>query len=156
MKIRKQFKAEVAHRLVSSYSERCQSFHGHSYLFEIVLAGRKMNKDGMLMDFGEVKTALGPTLDAFDHSMVLFKNDPAVEDMCKIMDKFNMRYIIVPYNPTAENMAYHIYCVAQEMGLPIYSVRVHETATGWAEAIGCGGVDIDDIYYSEGIINENS
>ena len=55
MRITKQFKMEVAHRLTSSYSTRCQSPHGHSYLMEVTLESEHLNEDGMVMDFGEVK-----------------------------------------------------------------------------------------------------
>lgn len=52
MKITKQFKFELAHRLVDSYSKKCQSIHGHSYLAEVVLEGYELDTTGMLMDFG--------------------------------------------------------------------------------------------------------
>ncbi len=154
MIIRKTFRAEVAHRLTSSYSKRCQSFHGHSYLFELILEHNKLNKDEMLIDFGEVKDMIDWFLDAFDHSMVLSKNDPTLPAMRAIMDEHEMRYMIVPYNPTAERMAQHIYAVAEENSMPISSVKVHETRTGYAEAFDGGGLHMDDVYFSQGAMDE--
>ncbi len=151
MLIRKKFKFEMAHRLVTSYSKRCQSFHGHSYTVDLVLKGDKLNKDEMLIDFGEVKHDVAGLFDMFDHSMVLFDQDPFVEDMVKIMERGNMRYLIVSYNPTAERMAQHFYKAIQGSGYKVESVRVHETLTGWAECteichdkldfIASGGLD---------------
>jgi len=144
MKIKKIFKAEIAHRLVSSYSKRCQSFHGHSYLFEVVLEGDKLNSDAMLMDFGEVKDTAGAFLDAFDHSMVLYDQDPYAKEMADIMDRGDMRYMIVPYNPTAEMMAVHIYQQLHELNLPVKMVVVQETLTG--RAYFDGSDDIQDMH----------
>jgi len=136
MEIRKKFKAEVAHRLVTSYSKRCQSFHGHSYTFEVVLTGDKLNADEMIMDFSEVKDKGNAFLDAFDHTMVLSQEDPFHDRMVEIMEEGSMRYMSVPYNPTAEMMAVHIYQQLREYDLPVKWVQVHETLTGWAEFNG--------------------
>ena len=64
--ITKQFKFELAHRLVDSYSVKCQSVHGHSYLCEVTLAGEHLDNTGMLMDFGEVKDNIAHLFDAWD------------------------------------------------------------------------------------------
>ena len=152
MIIRKLFKAEVAHRLVSSYSKKCQSIHGHSYLFEVYLEDYKLNCDEMVLDFGELKDKINGFMDAWDHSLVISSNDPYVAELTEILEKGKMRYIVVPYNPTAEMMAVHIYRYLRSLSLPISKVRVHETATGWAEFDG-GDVwpDLDNVYYSDAI-----
>lgn len=152
MEIRKKFKAEVAHRLVTSFSKRCQSFHGHSYLFDVELESRKLNKDAMLMDFGEVKSKAGEFMDSWDHSMVLFNEDPFHDAMVGIMEAGHMRYISVPYNPTAEMMAVHIYQQLHEYGLPVKCVTVHETKTGSASFDGNDDVqemyvNLDEVYF---------
>jgi len=144
MKIKKIFKAEIAHRLVTSYSKRCQSFHGHSYLFEVILESDKLNKDAMLMDFGEVKKEAGAFLDAFDHTMVLSQDDPFHDRMVAIMHEGNMRWMSVPYNPTAEMMAVHIYQQLHEFDLPVKMVVVQETLTG--RAYFDGGDDVQDMH----------
>lgn len=134
MKITKQFKMEVAHRLVSSYSKRCQSVHGHSYLMEVTLESEQLNGDGMVMDFGEVKDKMNHFFDAFDHSYIIYKNDITLPLFKQIEGLIHNRMMVVDYNPTAENMAYHIFRAMVENNLPISSVRVQETLTGWAIA----------------------
>lgn len=161
MRIKKIFKAEVAHRLVSSYSKRCQSFHGHSYTFEVVLESDKLNADAMLMDFGEVKDTGGKFLDAFDHTMVLSQEDPFYDRMVEIMDEGNMRWISVPYNPTAEMMAVHIYQQLHEYNLPVKMVVVQETLTGRAYFDGSDDVqdmhvDLDRCYFSKNLLEDNA
>ena len=125
---------EVAHRLVSSYSKRCQSVHGHSYLMEVTLESEQLNGDGMVMDFGEVKDKMNHFFDAFDHSYIIYKNDITLPLFKQIEGLIHNRMMVVDYNPTAENMAYHIFRAMVENNLPISSVRVQETLTGWAIA----------------------
>jgi len=130
----KQFKAEVAHRLVSAYSEKCQSIHGHSYLFEVTLESEHLNEDGMVMDFGEVKARLKHFIDSLDHSFVFYNQDPLAKHYKLMLDTVPMRMIEVDYNPTAENMAYHMFRACIDNDLPVREVRVQETLTGWAIA----------------------
>jgi len=134
MKVTKQFKAEIAHRLTSSYSKRCQSIHGHSYLFEVTLESESLNKDGMVLDFGELKDVVNHFFDSFDHSFVFYTNDPLAGHYKLMQDTVPMRMIEVDYNPTAENMAYHAFRACIENDLPVVEVRVQETLTGWAVA----------------------
>lgn len=130
----KQFKAEVAHRLVTSYSKRCNSIHGHSYLFEVTLESEYLNEDGMVMDFGELKAIMNHFFDAFDHAMVVYEKDPILNNLKAIEQLIHNRMIVVDYNPTAEGMAYHAFRACVENGIPIKEVRVQETLTGWAVA----------------------
>ena len=134
MEVTKQFKAEIAHRLISSYSTKCQSIHGHSYLFRVTMGSEHLNSDGMVIDFGEVKDKLGPLIDAWDHSY-MFSKDDVLADHYKLMAKtVPLRLIEVDYNPTAENMAYHIFRACIKLGLPVKHIEVQETATGWCRA----------------------
>lgn len=135
MLIRKKFRFEAAHRLLSSYSQRCRGIHGHSYVVEVFIDGKVNLNDGMVVDFGLVKEEFGKFVDRFDHSLVLAASDPVAYDE-KALTIMNPRFIIVPYEPTAELMAEHFYWAGQQKphtGWSIVRVRVHETETGWAE-----------------------
>lgn len=134
MKITKKFKFELAHRLVDSYSKKCQSFHGHSYTAEVTLKGESLDGTGMLMDFGEVKDKFSWIIDAWDHSLMLWDKDPVCQEMLSINQRIKGRFIIVDYNPTAENMAHHLYRELVKAKLPVKDVLVRETLTGWAVA----------------------
>ncbi len=132
MEATKQFKFELSHRLVSSYSKKCQSIHGHSYLARIVLESEHLNCDGMVLDFGEVKDKLNHLIDAWDHSFMFYSQDPLVHHYKAMLKVVPLRMIEVDYNPTAENMAYHIFRACVKLGLPVKRVEIQETATGWA------------------------
>jgi len=134
MELTKKFKAEVAHRLVTSYSKKCQSIHGHSYIFELKLESEHLNPDGMVMDLGELKDIMSHLIDSFDHSFMFYDKDPLAHHYKAMLGTVPMRMIEVDYNPTAENMAYHIFRACIENNLPIKEVRVQETLTGWATA----------------------
>jgi 6-pyruvoyltetrahydropterin/6-carboxytetrahydropterin synthase len=130
--IRKQFRFEAAHRLVSSYSQNCQNIHGHSYVVELYLSA-PLNYDGMVTDFGEVKERFNGIIEAWDHSLIIDRQDPMFMELRPILDKWGMKYNMFPGNPTAEAMANYLYDFAMDIDLPVVKVRVHETTTGWAE-----------------------
>ncbi len=126
-RIRKQFHFEGSHILSSAYSGACKNhIHGHSYIVEVFLQSENLNEDGMIVDFGKLRHDLKPILEEFDHKLIVHKTDYR-DSYLQVAD------ILFPTNPTAENMAYHIYCLLVENQPQVYKVRVHETATGWAE-----------------------
>lgn len=132
-RIGKRFKWEMAHRLVRSFSEQCQNIHGHSYKMEVILEG-ELNEDGVLMDFGAVKQTVQPIVDSLDHSIAMFNKDPMISSISTL----GVKYIVLPYNPTAENMAQDVMntvlsSYAGLEGLVSVTVRIWETETGWAE-----------------------
>lgn len=142
--IRKQFKFEMAHQLKDSYSAAChENLHGHSYVLEVYLSSQKVDKYGMVVDFGEVKDVIGDYVNSWDHSLtmpVFF--DKAYLDMLK---QYTKKMRITSYNPTAENMAKEMFREINsmlkdyqekrygEMLWECTKIRLHETTTGWAE-----------------------
>lgn len=152
MIIRKLFEAEVAHRVLGAYSKRCQGVHGHSYKIEIFLEDEKLDETGMVMDFKLLKEQVKPFIDAFDHSLLISLDDKDLID-ANINFNLNSRYILVPYNPTAEQMAKHIFqFLYEELKINVVKVIVHETNTGYAICDkNYGDIDLGQVYMSEGI-----
>ena len=67
----KEFRFEAAHRL-PHHDGKCARLHGHSWVCRIYIQGDRLiesgPKQGMLMDFGDVKTYMKPLLDQYlDH-----------------------------------------------------------------------------------------
>lgn len=79
--ITKRLEISAAHRLELSYPSKCTSLHGHNWIITIHCRAEKLNADGMVTDFTEVKRMVENKL---DHKVL---ND------------------VLPFNPTAENMA---------------------------------------------------
>lgn len=132
--IRKLFKFEAAHRLDASYSKCCQYIHGHSYIVEIFFSSQQLNAHAMVVDFGEVKNVLGRKIEEWDHSLMLQNRGPHDDSAEQHARALSKKVVMVPFNPTAERMAEHLfhYAVKYFPG-KVRKVRVHETATGWAE-----------------------
>lgn len=151
-RIRKLFKFEMAHQLFTSYSKPChESIHGHSYLLEVVLSSERLDESGMVVDFGELKDITREIVDRWDHSLVMPSMFPS--EYLDLLGEFNKRLIVVSYNPTAENMAKHIYLLisdeleklelCKKRGVSVSSIRLHETSTGWAEYVPQDEQDAD-------------
>lgn len=88
IKIQSDFSA--AHNL-RNYHGKCENLHGHNWKIEAVFAYKSLGKDGMAVDFKEVKGLLKATLEKLDHSY---------------LNKFG---IFKKLNPTSENIAKFIY-----------------------------------------------
>lgn len=140
--IRKLFKVEYAHQLDSSFSVGCQNIHGHSAKIEVFLQAVDLIKDGMIIDFGELKKYVEPIIMKYDHAIILPSSIATDNsDYFKSIYMNNKNIIVLPTNPTAENFA-EILCreirevldmnweFANQVNI---TVRFHETETGWAE-----------------------
>ena len=171
MIIRKRFKIEVGHTVRNASSYRCShSYHGHSAVIDVFLEGRQLDNAQMLMDFGLMKEAIGPWIDSQDHCMVLCdKDDP---ETIKFFKKYNDRYIIVPFNPSAEMLSIFIMHYVNKIlyhtrfkngegsDLICTNVEYNETVTGMAR---CDAMDEynywkdkwdDEIVFSDGVMKD--
>jgi 6-pyruvoyltetrahydropterin/6-carboxytetrahydropterin synthase len=132
-KISKQFRFEMAHRL-SKHRGNCQYIHGHSYLAEIGVKSEVLNDNGMVIDFGTLKSYVKVYLDQLDHILMLNEADKEMVDKLGSM----YRVITVPYEPTAENMARDIYFKVKDditrfdQNLQMDYVTIWETTTSKA------------------------
>lgn len=142
MIIRKLFRFEGSHIVRDCSSSKCaRSIHGHSYVVELFLRSSTLDNAGMVMDFGLLKP-YKDLIDMFDHTHLLwYVDDDEYRDAIK---KVNERWLELDCNPSAENLAYLFHWLIQrhlkqtrfqngEEGVTVKSVRVHETATGYAE-----------------------
>lgn len=144
MVIRKLYRIESAHIVRDAVSKRCShSYHGHSGVFEVFFKSNALDAAGMVYDFGAMKKTVGSFIDMFDHAVHLWNRDE--EENIEFFTQHNARYIILPFNPTAENYAlFFKKCVNQilnyshfsnsECGVYCSGVRYHETVTGYAES----------------------
>lgn len=116
------------HRLLD-YDGKCKHLHGHNGLLEIDIASASLDHLGMVMDFGVVKDAVKGWVDNnLDHRMILCRRDPAVE----ILKKMGEPFYLLDDNPTAENIAKHIFEIAHRQGLEVHEVRLWETPSSYA------------------------
>ena len=84
--------------------------HGHRYRFEVEIEGdivteSGVSEEGMLIDFSDVSAILTEHVhDVIDHAFVVFSGDEKGLAACSAMGDEH-RTVIVPFIPTAENLA---------------------------------------------------
>lgn len=65
---------------------KCGSLHGHTYKVEITIQGEL--RDGMVMDFADLKQAVRAVLAEYDHkSWNDFLDYPSVENICALLSQ---------------------------------------------------------------------
>ncbi|GHV60149.1 6-carboxytetrahydropterin synthase QueD [Campylobacterota bacterium] len=165
MIIRKLFRFENAHIVRGSVSGKCaRSIHGHSYKAEILLESHTLNDAQMVIDFVHIKELLGALIGMFDHSVAIWKYD--APEYINALKTHSERWIVLGVNPSAEQFARVIFCLAaaalrSENGVCVHSVIIHETDTGYAQAFAddaanaqMGAITPQDFEFSETVISE--
>lgn len=79
--ISKRMEIAGSHKLNLSYESKCQNLHGHNWVITVYCKSKTLNEDGMVCDFKHIKDKIHNKL---DHKNL---ND------------------VLPFNPTAENIA---------------------------------------------------
>ena len=140
IRLTKEFSFESAHAL-DGYDGLCREIHGHSYRLFVTVKGEPVTdptspKLGMVMDFGELKAIVAREItDRLDHSFVMRRTAEA-EALAEAMQSQFTNVILVEYQPTCENMladfAERLLGALPEE-IELHSLRLHETATSYAE-----------------------
>ena len=129
----------MAH-IIYEYDGLCRNIHGHSYNLEVTLLGETLNqpgnpKDGMVIDFGDLKTIVkSEVVDRFDHALMVSQMVP--ENQLNLLKKTTDRIIVVGFQPTSENIVAHIAKILQQhlpSGVSLFSIRLYETVNSYAE-----------------------
>jgi 6-pyruvoyltetrahydropterin/6-carboxytetrahydropterin synthase len=116
----------AAHSL-RDYVGPCSNVHGHNWGVEIVVRGEKLQSNGMLVDFGDVKEATADVLSRLDHHHL--NEAPPFDEI----------------NPTSENLARWIFDQVSKRvnagDLRVVRVNVREAETSCASYFGDAGED---------------
>jgi 6-pyruvoyltetrahydropterin/6-carboxytetrahydropterin synthase len=138
IRITKEFNFEMAHALYG-YDGACKNVHGHSYHLSVTLKGTIINdvnhpKNGMILDFSELKVIVKPIVDELDHATMLNANSPHKELAEKNL-LFN-KLILVNYQPTCENMLVDISNRIKKQlpsNMELHHLKLQETPSSYAE-----------------------
>ena len=126
----------AGHRLVG-HGGRCENFHGHNYVAEFFVTGDQQDEVGRIIDFSELKARCkGWIDDHWDHAFLLWSEDSNGIDAIRMVQPH--RLFLMPYNPTAENMARYLLeevCpkILQGTGARASKVIIWETEESFAE-----------------------
>ena len=59
----------AAHQL-KMVGQKCENLHGHNWKVEVCVGGERLNKAGVLMDFGDVKRHVAAIMQEIDHKFL--------------------------------------------------------------------------------------
>ncbi|MHA1882015.1 MAG: 6-pyruvoyl trahydropterin synthase family protein [Candidatus Thorarchaeota archaeon] len=110
-KIKKTFEVSVMHHLDLDYDSPCVRDHGHNLKITVYCASEELNKNGMVIDFEEIKRKV--------HSVIDHRNLNDIKDIGFVADS-DENYSV---NPTAERLAEWIFYQVPHC----YRVDVQET-----------------------------
>lgn len=139
IRLTKVFSYAMAHAL-DNYDGLCKNIHGHNYHLEVTVSGIPVvdtlsPKKGMLIDFSDLKTIINREIvDVLDHALML--NDATNPDLISLLKKTYERVIMVPFQPTTENMLCYLADTIQKVlpeGVLLYSLKLKETENSYAE-----------------------
>ena len=142
MKIVKIIQWDMGHRVLNHRSI-CKGIHGHRYKAEVCLSGDVVSisgasEEGMVADFADIKKIAKNFIhDKLDHSFMVWEKDKELIDFFK--NSSGHKPVIVPFTPTAENVAYYIFnelkdkfSDAYKTNLKLDSIKLWETPTSYA------------------------
>jgi 6-pyruvoyltetrahydropterin/6-carboxytetrahydropterin synthase len=115
MIIWKEFTFDSAHYLpMVKEGHKCGRMHGHTFKVRIEIHG-EVQDNGWVMDFGDIKAIVKPTVDMIDHAV--------------LNDFYGLE------NPTSENIAKWFWKRLCGL-LPLHAIEVQETCTSGARYCG--------------------
>lgn len=134
MKIAKEFRWEMGHRL-PFHQGKCVNLHGHSYKMLVEVEGN-LDKDGMVIDYYDLKAIINPIVEELDHAYLVWRDDTK---LIEALEMLNSKKVIIDYHSTAENMCLYFLDKIQNAGLPKnvskVKVRIYETEDDYAEEV---------------------
>lgn len=123
---------------VAGHENKCAHVHGHNYRITFTCATKPehgLDKVGRVVDFGVIKSRLCAWIEAaWDHKTLIWERDPLADALTALVPA---DIVLVPFNPTAENMAQYLVEVVgpRELmgtGCRLVYVKVEETRKCWA------------------------
>lgn len=130
------FTFDAAHQLIG-HKGKCSNLHGHTYKLEVVLKGvpsveEGESGEGFVIDFSDIKAIVKQiVVDRLDHAFLAMGNEPVLETLTATGSKV----ALLLFRTTAENMSAYIAYELKRASLPVYSVKLWETPTSWAEVL---------------------
>lgn len=116
------------HRLLE-HAGKCKYLHGHNGRILITLESERLDSQGMVVDFANLKRTVGAWIDEqFDHRLILQRCDPLVP----ILRSQGETFVLIDEPPTAEVLARLIFEYTLAQGFPVVEVVLWETESCYA------------------------
>jgi len=125
---------DSAHFL-SGYVGKCSNIHGHRWNVYVEVQSETLIRggqlDGMVIDFGDLKTDVKSMVDSYDHALIVQKGSMRELTLnCIKQDGFKV--IEVNFRPTAENFSAFFFKLMKDKGYNVKTTTVYETPTNSA------------------------
>jgi 6-pyruvoyltetrahydropterin/6-carboxytetrahydropterin synthase len=133
----------AGHRLLN-HEGACRHLHGHNYQAWVTCRASKLDEIGRVIDFGVIKNKVGTWLDNnWDHGWIVYDQDQAMLDTLEYFSELqrqkgfqSTKVFMLPTNPTAENMAYYLFVVANQLlskyNVAVTQIKLWETENSYA------------------------
>ena len=90
---------------VYQHESKCAHLHGHNYLFRLECEAEALDGLGRVIDFSVIKSTVCAWLEEnWDHRFLVFERDPLAQTLARL----DPAVVAVPFNPTAENIAWYV------------------------------------------------
>ena len=66
----------AAGHYLRNYKGKCENPHGHNYKIRVTLAGKELDKAGLLLDFKDLREVMRHVIDRLDHQMGIRLTQP--------------------------------------------------------------------------------
>lgn len=118
----------AGHR-VYRHESKCAHLHGHNYRVHFHCGAPQLDSVGRVIDFSVIKDKLCMWVEEeWDHKFLIWQEDPWAADL----ELIDPSIVVLPFNPTAENMAQFLLNFIgpkqlEETGVELMKVTVEET-----------------------------
>ena len=142
-RIKRWVETDTGHR-VPNHKSKCKHMHGHRYRWEAEIEGDiiqtiGVSDEGMLIDFSDISEILEKYIhDVVDHSFIVYEKDLLAIQALEVLGN-DHRTLIVPFIPTAENLAKWAFeqvepHIESKYGqkIKLLAMNVRETPKSWA------------------------
>ena len=140
MKATRYHDISCGHR-VYGHEGKCRHLHGHNYRIHFTCESTTLDHVGRVVDFTVIKERLCNWVEEmWDHRFLIWKEDP----MCEVLlNRTPESIVLLPFNPTAENMARFL--VETVAPVELNGTGVHLTAVTIEETAKCSATYEKDL-----------
>ena len=93
---------------VHEHESKCAHLHGHNGRVTFYCEAPELDSVGRVIDFSVIKSTLCEWLEEnWDHRFLVYSADPRAATL----QSMDSTVVVVPFNPTAENLARHLLTV---------------------------------------------
>jgi len=168
MIIRKLFEFNGQHIVRNCSSYRCKyAIHAHTYKVELFFTSKGFDNAQMILDFGLIKGPIKEFIKSFNNSFTFWNKEN--KEFKEFIKNNYLKWVEIPTNPSAESFSLLFFKVIDniikatyfrnnEKDVSLYSVRVHETNTGYAQSfredLKIINLNLNDIKFSDKVREE--